>query len=130
MLNTLFEPNELRISQPLLKKREGKELYHEQKLTDKKAKVFRMYSDKEYTVRIRFWNELVDVAIDEFRKDVMMVPIDEEHFKITVPVEVSPPFYVWSSTFGRRVKISLQELVVKKMQTFLQKVMDMYEEER
>ena len=118
-----------RISHPLPYHRDGKEEYRERDITIKKAKVFDMYGGNEYTVRIRFRNELADVVIDQFGKDVMMLPCDEAHFIITVPVEISPPFFAWIATFGRRVKILSPEPVVEKMRDFLQRSMDMYKED-
>ena len=115
-----------RITNPLPYHREGKELYREKDITTQKAKVFDMYGGKEYTVRIRFRNELADAVIDQFGKDVMMLPCDEEHFIITVPVEISPPFFAWIATFGRRVKILSPEPVVEKIRDFLQRSLDMY----
>lgn len=88
-----------------------------------------MYGGKEYTVRIRFRNELADAVVDQFGKDVMMLPCDDSHFIITVPVEISPSFFAWIATFGRRVKILSPEPVVEKMRDFLQRSMDMYKED-
>ena len=116
-----------RISFPLLQKREGKELFKEKNIISQKAKVFDMYGGKEYNVRIRFRKELADAVIDQFGKDVMMMPVDADHFTITVPIEVSPTFFAWISTFGRRVKILSPEPVVEKMRDFLQRSLDMYE---
>ena len=118
-----------RISQPLPYHRDGKSEYKEKDIATKKAKVFDMYGGKEYTVRIRFRNELADVVVDQFGKDIMMIPCDDSHFIITVPVEISPPFFAWVATFGRRVKILSPEPVVEKMRDFLQRSMDMYKEE-
>lgn len=118
-----------RISQPLPYHREGKAEYKEKDITSQKAKVFDMYGGKEYTVRIRFRNELADVVVDQFGKDIMMIPCDDSHFIITAPIEVSPPFFAWIATFGRRVKILSPEPVVEKMRDFLQRSMDMYKEE-
>lgn len=115
-----------RISHPLPYHREGKEKYRAKDITTQKAKVFDMYGGKEYTVRIRFQNELADAVIDQFGKDILMLPCDDEHFIITVPVEISPPFFAWIATFGRRVKILSPEPVVEKMRDFLQRSMDMY----
>lgn len=114
------------ICHPLPYHREGKEKYRVKDITTQKAKVFDMYGGKEYTVRIRFRNELADAVIDQFGKDVLMLPCDDEHFIITVPVEISPPFFAWIVTFGRRVKILSPEPVVEKMRDFLQRSMDMY----
>ena len=118
-----------RISLPLFQKREGKEEYKEHNIVSQKAKVFDMYGGEEYNVRIRFRNKLADAVIDQFGKDVMMMPVDEEHFTITVPVEVSPTFFAWISTFGREVKILEPEPVVAKMREFIQASMDMYEDD-
>lgn len=118
-----------RISFPLLQKREGKEEYKEKNITGQEAKVFDMYSGKAYHVRIRFRKELADAVIDQFGKDVMMMPVDADHFTITVPVEVSPTFFAWIATFGRRVKILDPEPVVKKMRDFIQASADMYKDD-
>lgn len=118
-----------RISFPLPQKREGKEAYKEKNITSQKAKVFDMYGGKEYNVRIRFRRELADAVIDQFGKDVMMMPVDADHFTITVPVEVSPTFFAWISTFGRRVKILEPAPVVEKMRDFIQATADMYKDD-
>lgn len=118
-----------RISYPLLQKREGKEEYTEKNITSQKAKVFDMYGGKEYNVRIRFRKELADAVIDQFGKDIFMMPVDEEHFTITAPIEVSPTFFAWISTFGRRVKILGPAPVVEKMRDFIQASADMYKDD-
>ena len=118
-----------RISFPLPQKREGKEAYKEKNITSQKAKVFDMYGGKEYNVRIRFRKELADAVIDQFGKDVMMMPVDADHFTITVPVEVSPTFFAWIATFGRRVKILDPAPVVEKMRDFIQATADMYKDD-
>ena len=117
------------ISNPLPIRRDGKEAYHEKQLTTQEAKVFDMFSGTAYNVRMRFRNELADAVIDQFGKDVMMIPCDEQHFIVTAPVEISPPFFAWIATFGRRVKILSPEPVVERMRDFLQRAMDMYKED-
>lgn len=114
------------ISKPIPERREGKEQFREKDLTNQKAKVFDMYSGKKYDVRLRFRNELADAVIDRFGKDIQMFAVDEEHFTVTVPVEISPPFFAWVATFGRRVKILSPVPVVEKMREFLLKSLDMY----
>lgn len=117
------------ISNPLPIRRDGKEAYHEKQLTTQEAKVFDMFSGTAYNVRMRFRNELADAVIDQFGKDVMMIPCDNQHFIVTAPVEISPPFFAWIATFGRRVKILSPEPVVERMRDFLQRSMDMYKED-
>lgn len=59
----------------------------------------------------------------------MMVPYDDSHFTINVPVELSPPFYAWVATFGKSMKILSPEPVVEGMKKFLQKAAEMYQDE-
>ena len=117
-----------RISIPLLEPREGKAEFNKQDVIVQKAKVFGMYRGEEYTVRLRARNELADAVIDQFGKDIIMIPADSEHFTFTAPVEISPPFFAWVATFGRRMKILSPEPVVEKMREFLKKAAEMYEE--
>ena len=112
----------------LLSKREGKDQYRKTALTStKQAKVFSMYHGDIYTIRMRFSNRLAGAVIDEFGKDTMLIPVDEKHFTFLADVEISPPFFAWVATFGRGAKILGPEPVVEKMKEFLQKSMEMYE---
>ena len=106
--------------------RTAKEEYKKTNLTKPTVKVFEMYDAPASIVRIRFRKELADAVIDQFGKDVMMIPQDEEHFTISVPVAVSPTFFAWIATFGHKAKIVEPAPVVEKMRDFLQRCSDMY----
>ena len=108
--------------------REGKQAYNEKDLTHKRAVVFDMYSGPEYQVRLRVHNRQASAVIDKFGKNIMMVPDDETHFTVTVPVEISPPFFAWVATFGRSIKILGPEPVVEGMKKFIGAAASMYEE--
>ena len=117
------------ISRPLPTAREGKELYRETELTRRKAKVFGAYRGKEYLVKIRFSNRLVDAVLDQFGRDVMLMPLDDRHFTVNVLVEISPPFFAWLSTFGKSAKILDPQPVVEEMKKFIGKLSEMYADE-
>ena len=118
-----------RISKPLLDPREGQDLFSSNSLTKQKAKVFQMYSGATHNVKMRFRNELTDAVIDQFGRDIMMMQSDNEHFTITAAVEVSPPFYAWIASFGRKAKILSPQEAVDGMRDFIEKVSDMYKNE-
>ena len=59
----------------------------------------------------------------------MFIPEDEKHFTFLADVEISPPFFAWVATFGRKAKILGPEPVVEKMKEFLQNSMDMYKDD-
>ena len=117
------------ISQPRLAERDGKEEFKTNDITRPRAKVFDMYRGKEYNVKIRCQRRMADQVIEQFGDDVMMIPVDETHFTITVPVEISPPFFAWVATMGRSVKILGPEPVVKEMREFIQAAADMYKDD-
>ena len=117
------------ISNPLLEKRDGNEEYRKEDVITQKAKVFGMYRGTAYNVRFRAHNNIAHSVIDQFGKDLIMIPDDSKHFIFTAPVETSPPFFAWVATFGRSIKILSPEPVVKKMKEFLAKAAEMYSEE-
>ena len=117
------------ITKPLPLEAEGAEEYKEQEKSLKKVRVFDMYSGPEYLVKIRFTNNLAHTVMDRFGKDVMMIPDGANRFTIQERVQVSPPFYAWIATFGRSAKIINPPEVVKGMRDFLNKSMDMYNDD-
>ena len=118
-----------KISEPLLEQREGHDLFKEKDLTQKKAKVFDMYSTgKVYNVKFRCHNHIAPNVIDQFGKDIMMMADDSEHFTFTHSVDISRPFFAWVATFGRSIKIVSPAPVVEEMRKFLQNSMDMYKD--
>lgn len=115
------------ITKPLGIKREGKEEYQKQTLTSNRVKVFDMYSGDEYDVKIRFHKTITSSVFDQFGKNnIVPIPDGDDHFTIKTRIQVSPPFYAWIATFGRKAKILEPPEVVKGMRDFLQKSMDMY----
>ena len=45
-------------------------------------------------------NSLAGVIIDRFGKDVMMIPEDEDYFRVNVDVHVSKQFLGWVFSLG------------------------------
>ena len=74
-------------------------------LTEHANRLFQMYSGQESTVKLRFHKSLVNVVIDRFGRDILLIPDGEEHFVFTVNVAVSPMFLSWVIGFGNKAKI-------------------------
>lgn len=117
------------ITNPLPDKRDGEKAFKAAALTNQEYKVFQQYHGEKVKVRIRFINRLADAVIDQFGKDIMLIPIDEKHFTATLPVELSPPFFAWVATFGRGAKILFPQLAIDEMRKFIERVSDMYKDE-
>ena len=66
-------------------------------------------------------------TLDKFGKEVWLSKVDDWHFKISVPVTVSPQFFAWVFGLGNYVTITAPESVVKQMKDMLDKVSKRYE---
>ena len=95
-------------------KRVGKERYKKFNLPDYTKRIFGMFSGEETKVTLEADNAMAGVLIDRFGKDIMLIPQDEEHFRVTVDVAVSDQFLGWVVALGQ-VKIVGPEVVVEKM---------------
>ncbi len=87
---------------------------------------FGMYNGTQEKVTMVFQNRMLDTVIDKFGKDVMFSKADDQHFKVTVPVAVSPQFFTWVFGLGNYVTITEPESVVKQMKDMLGKVSKRY----
>ena len=118
-----------RISNPLPEERDGEKEFKTEALTSKEYKVFQMFHGEQLKVRVRFSNHLADAVIDQFGKNTILVPEDEKHFIVLLPVELSPPFFAWIATFGRGAKILSPDAAIAEMRKFIEKVNDMYKDD-
>ena len=107
--------------------RQGKEQFESFDLGKYTKQTFGMYSGKEEKVEMLFHNSLIDTVIDKFGKEVFVTPVDDTHFKIAVPVAVSPQFFGWIFGLGGKATILGPKSVVKKMKETLKKVSQKYE---
>ncbi len=82
-------------------------------LTEHANRLFQMFAGDMVNVKMRFHRELVNVVIDRFGKDIMLIPDGDEHFVFTVPVAVSPMFLSWVIGFGRNAQILYPDHVIE-----------------
>lgn len=107
-------------------KREGKEYFKKLDMADYAKKSFGMFGGKEQKVRLLVENNLAGVIIDRFGKDVMIVPVDENHFTVNVDVHVSNQFLGWIISLGEGVKIIAPDEVVEQMKKEIERLVRQY----
>lgn len=107
-------------------KRQGKELMDKFDVATYSKKVFGMFNGEEKNVVIEFTNNFAGVVIDRFGKDVAMVKIDDEHFKVCVRVAVSRQFLGWIISLGEGVEIISPDTVVDKMREEVERLCRTY----
>jgi len=110
----------------LLLMREGKEYFEKLNLADYTKRNFGMFAGEEETVKLEVNNRLIGVILDRFGKDIMIIPADEEHFRINVKVAVSSQFFGWIFALGKNVRILGPENVVNKMREEIKLVGELY----
>ena len=78
-------------------------------------KVFGMYPDNLCTVELLCDNEVMRSVIDRFGENVQTETVDEQHFRATVEVAPSPPFFSWVFTFSGKIRIISPLTVLEEM---------------
>ncbi len=95
-------------------------------LLDHANRLFQMYSGDAVDVKLRFHNSLINVVIDRFGKDTMLIPDGEECFNFTVRVAVSPMFLSWVMGFGSKAKILYPQSVIDDLCNLCRESMNQY----
>ena len=95
-------------------------------LNEHANRLFQMYSGDAVDVKLRFHRELVNVVVDRFGKDTMLIPEDEEYFNFTVRVAVSPMFLSWVIGFGGKAKILYPQSVADRCKQLCQEALAQY----
>lgn len=78
-------------------------------------KVFGMYPDDLQTVTLLCENHLMRSVIDRFGESVQTETVDDGHFRATVEVAPSPPFFAWVFTFAGEIRIVSPKNVLEEM---------------
>ena len=95
--------------------REGKESFNKEQLPLYTNHHFGMFNGVDTKVSLTAKNELVGVLIDRFGKDIMLIPVDEDHISLTVSVDVSRQFLGWVMSLGDGIVIDSPDWVRDKM---------------
>ena len=95
-------------------------------LTEHANRLFQMYAGDAADVKLRFHRSLVNVVIDRFGTDTMLIPDGEEHFVFTVKVAVSPMFLSWVIGFGSKAKILHPQSVIEQCRQMCREALEQY----
>ncbi len=95
-------------------------------LVDHANRLFQMYSGDAVDVKLRFHKSLINVVIDRFGKDTMLIPDGDAYFNFTVRVAVSPMFLSWVMGFGSKAKILYPQSVADALYQLCQEAMSQY----
>ena len=105
----------------------GKEHFEKFNVAEYTKKNFGMFAGEEDTVKLEVHKGLIGVILDRFGTDVMIIPADEDHFRVNVKVSVSSQFFGWLFGLGDGVKILGPDNVREKMKEELEKIQKLYD---
>ena len=97
-------------------------------LHDHANRLFQMYSGDALDVKMRFHRSLLNVVIDRFGKNTMLIPDGEDYFNFTAKVAISPMFLSWVIGFGSKAKILYPQSVVDACKALCREAMSQYED--
>ncbi len=95
-------------------------------LTEYANRLFQMYSGDTTDVKLRFHRSLVNVVVDRFGRETMLIPDGEDHFVFTVNVAVSPMFLSWVIGFGSKAKILYPQSVIEQCMEMCREALAQY----
>ena len=90
------------------------------------TRLFQMYSGDAVDVKMRFHKSLLNVVIDRFGKNTMLIPESEEWFNFTVKVAISPMFLSWIIGFGDKARILYPQSVADACKDLCREAMSQY----
>ena len=68
-------------------------------------KAFQLFDSEHARVELLCENAMMNTVLDHFGEKVKVRKADEEHFRFTAEVSVSPTFFAWVFEFGGKIKI-------------------------
>ena len=91
-------------------------------------RLFQMYAGETADVKMSFHRDLLNVVVDRFGKDTMLIPQEDGvHFHFTVRVAVSPMFLSWVIGFGDKAQILHPPEVAEKCQDLCRQTLAQYQ---
>lgn len=88
-------------------------------ISDFTKTAFQMYNGEITFVELKCTADMMKIIIDGFGEEVQTQIIDDEHFKVTVKVSLSPNFYGWLFKFSEKIQLLSPKSVINKYQEML-----------
>ncbi|WP_251445688.1 helix-turn-helix transcriptional regulator [Vermiculatibacterium agrestimuris] len=84
---------------------------------------FHMFSGRQAQVRLRCPDRMVNIMLDRFGQEAMLIPDGEGHFALTVDAVVSPQFYGWLFGLGDGVELTAPAWAVEEYREMLRRAL-------
>lgn len=91
-----------------------------------RAQVFSMFGGRLEEVEIEFERDLLDGIFDKFGEEIQIIKLDDEHFRVKVPIQISSNFFSWIIGSKGKTKIVSPENVHKEFISFIEDIKKNY----
>lgn len=122
-----FRVDKMQDIETLPDSREGYSDFQSLQIASFGKKTFGMFGGKERTVSLLCDNSMAGVMIDQFGKNIIMVPKGENWFSVNVNVNVSSHFFGWIMALGEKVRITGPADVVDEMRHEIERLQEQYQ---
>ena len=113
--------------QPTGEPREGEEAFAAVDMRNYTQRVFGMFAGKRVPLTLLFDNTLLDTVIDRLgTRDISYQIADDQHFTVSLDVELSMQFFGWLCGFGNMAKIVSPESAVADFREYLDSIRSVY----
>ncbi|MCC5800548.1 helix-turn-helix transcriptional regulator [Rossellomorea vietnamensis] len=89
---------------------------------------FQMFAGDEEWIKIKFHNNLINVMIDKFGKNVNIQRHGEDHFILSTKARVSTGLVNWILTFGSQAEVISPPSLIETVKTEVNKLYILYQE--
>ncbi len=106
--------------------REEQKRYKSYSPSDREKASFSQFGGERAVVVCEFDNSLAGAVFDQFGTNLKTVPVGEDRFRASLPVNLSTKFYSWLFGFGNGVKVVSPQSVIDQYKSQLDKVREKY----
>ena len=115
---------------PLTEKIVGYDKFKELNLSENPPKIFSMFTGTVKGVTLLCKNDMANVIIDTFGREIRMNSADKEHFRVRVNVEVSSQFFGWLCGLKPKdIVIESPDDVIEEMRKHVEKITETYKKQ-
>ena len=108
-----FRVDKMLHTSEIKKRRQGRAEFDKKDKEIYTKKHFRMFGGEEERVTLLCNNDMANVIIDQFGRDIHLRKVDDERFEVRVDVVVSNQFFGWIVALGGKVRITNPQNVVE-----------------
>ena len=91
-----------------------------------RQRVFSKFGGDEQEVDLQFDSEMLDDVFDKFGEEVNIIKVDDNTYRLKVPIQVSKTFFAWVVGTQGKMRILAPQTVCDQFNAFVTKIKEEY----